>query len=79
LATTAVVTASGFGKLAFGLGVSPARLVEPDEKTPPSKVSGHIAKIISKLEDEDERVQRGAAEVVVAYLRALRTAVGTKR
>ena len=62
-----IPTLKTLGKLAFGLGVNPAVLVDV-EGAPPTKVSRHIAKIVSKLEDEDERVQQGASEVVVAYL-----------
>lgn len=64
------------GKIAFGLGVSPAQLVDVRERLPTPKVSRHIAKLVSKLEDEDDVVQEGAAEIVVAYLRSVRRAAG---
>lgn len=64
-------TLKTLGKIAFGLGVSPAQLVDAQEGLPVTKMSGHVAKIVSKLEDEDDAVQKGAAEIVVAYLRAV--------
>ena len=64
------------GKIAFGLGVSPAQLVDVRERQPVPKMSRHIAKVVSKLEDEDDVVQEGAAEIVVAYLRSVRRAAG---
>jgi hypothetical protein len=64
-------TLKTLGKIAFGLGVSPAQLVDAQEGLPVTKLSGHVARIVSKLEDEDDAVQKGAAEIVVAYLRAV--------
>jgi len=60
------------GKIAHGLGVSPAQLVDVDLQGKAPKVSRHIAKIVAKLEDEDERVQAGAVEVLAAHLRAVK-------
>ena len=59
------------GKLAHGLGVSPSSLLETKELPAPT-MSRHLAQIVAKLDDEDERVQEGALEVLAAYLRALR-------
>lgn len=67
-----IPTLKTLGKIAFGLGVSPAQLVDAQEGLPATKMSGHVAKIVSKLEDEDDAVQKGAAEIVVAYLRSVR-------
>ncbi|MCC6653198.1 MAG: hypothetical protein IT348_18740 [Candidatus Eisenbacteria bacterium] len=41
-----------------------------------AQMSGQVAKIVSKPEDEDDAVQKGAAEIVVACLRRLRRAAG---
>lgn len=38
---------------------------------PEPKLAPSVAQIVSKLEDEEEHVQRGALEIVVAYMRAL--------
>lgn len=65
-------TLKTLGKIAHGLGVSPAQLVDIESKLATPKVSRHIAKIVSKLEDEDERVQQGAAELVVTFLRGVK-------
>lgn len=64
-------TLKTLGKLAHGLGVSPALLVDTEAKAPP-KVSRHIAKIVSKLEDEEASVQEAAAELVVTFLRGVK-------
>lgn len=69
-----IPTLKTVAKLAYGLGVSPAVLLDVDTAVPVAKMSRHVAKIVSKLEDESEPVQRGAAEVVVAYLRAVANA-----
>ena len=55
-----IPTLKTLGKLAFGLGVNPAVLVDIDE-------APHRQDRV-ELEDEDERVQQGASAVVVAYL-----------
>ena len=72
-------TLKTLGKLAHGLGVSPARLVDIELKGPVAKVSPHIAKIVAKLEDEDERVQAGAVSVLLAHLGALHAFVHPKK
>jgi len=63
-------TLKTLGKLAHGLGVSPGELVDV-EATDPPKLSRHLAKIVSKLEDEDPSVQESAAELVVTFLRGV--------
>src|SRR3990172_206209 len=40
----------------------------------PPKMSRHLAKVASEFEDEDDVVQQGAAEIVVACLRSVRRA-----
>lgn len=62
-------TLKTLGKLAYGLGVSPAQLVDIESKGAAPKVSRHIAKIVSKLEDEEPAVQESAAELVLTFLR----------
>ena len=63
-------TLKTLGKLAHGLGVSPARLVDVAE-VPEQRLAPAVAQIVSMLEDEEERIQRGALEIVVSYLRAV--------
>ena len=72
-------TLKTLGKLAHGLGVSPALLVDVDVELAQPKVSRHIAKIVAKLEDEDERVQAGAVSVLIAHLGALNAFVHPKK
>lgn len=63
-------TLKTLGKLAHGLGVSPTKLVDVEVPDTP-KLSRHIAKIVSKLEDEEPSVQESAAELVVTFLRGV--------
>jgi transcriptional regulator with XRE-family HTH domain len=67
-------TLKTLGKIAHGLGVSPAELLDVREAAPRQTHSAHIAKIVSKLEDESAAVQKGAAEIVATYLRAIQKA-----
>ena len=66
-----IPTLRTLGKLAHGLSVSPAELVDVKVVARP-RVGRFVAQIVSKLEDEDELVQRGAAEIVAVYLRSLK-------
>ena len=72
-------TLKTLGKLAYGLGVSPAALVDPDVEPAQPKLSRPIAKIVAKLVDEDERVQAGAVSVLIAHLGALNAVVHPKK
>jgi transcriptional regulator with XRE-family HTH domain len=67
-----IPTLKTLGKLAAGLGVSPAALVDVAGIAPPSTVGRHVARIVAQLEDQDEAVQRGAEDLVLAYLRTTR-------
>ena len=71
-------TLKTLGKLAHGLGVSPAQLVDVGD-VPEPKLAPAVAQIVTKLEDEAEHVQRGALEIVVAYTRALGNAPRASR
>ena len=70
-------TLKTLGKLAHGLGVSPAKLVDVEVPHTP-KLNRHLAKIVSKLEDEELWVQESAAELVVTFLRGV-TRIGDAR
>lgn len=60
------------GKLAHGLGVSPAALVDVPSTLPEPALSAPVARIVSRLEDQSEAVQLAAEDVVGALLRAFR-------
>lgn len=65
-------TLKTLGKLAHGLGVSPAALVDLPSTLPEPVLSAPVARIVSRLEDQSEAVQVAAEELVGALLRALR-------
>jgi transcriptional regulator with XRE-family HTH domain len=73
-----MLTLKTLGKLAHGLGVSPAVLIDAQSSLPSAELTPPLARIISKLEDEGEVVQLAAEELVGAFLRALRSAKGAE-
>jgi transcriptional regulator with XRE-family HTH domain len=69
-------TLKTLGKIAHGLGVSPAALVDVGNALPEPVLSAPVARIVSRLEDQSEAVQVAAEDVVGALLRAVRDTHG---
>lgn len=67
-------TLETLNKLARGLGVGVVDLLGGGvpEFTAPPPMSVHLRKIVSQLEHQDDFVQKAAAEMIGAYVRAIR-------
>jgi transcriptional regulator with XRE-family HTH domain len=66
-----VPTLATIGKLAHGLGVSPAELLGPAPTRREPRTSRAVARVVAKLQDVDDATQEAAADVVVAFIHAV--------
>lgn len=66
-----VPTLATIGKLAHGLGVSPAELLGPTPPQREPRLSRAVARVVTKLQSVDAVTQEAAADVVVAFLQAV--------